>query len=102
MAKTIRIERLLRCDDHSAPIGLPAKGAGIILRNSDLRFSALVDERFSERAFRRPSSLLIVIDRVRNRLEREYMILCRNGFRPFCQRIISSAARLLRSRAWCR
>ncbi len=101
MAKTIKIERLLRCDDRGAPTGLPAKGAGIILRNSDLRFSALADERFCERAFPRPSSLLVVIDRFRNRLEREYMILCRKGFRLFCQRIISSAGRLIRSRAWC-
>ncbi len=97
MAKIIKIERLTRCESDTAPTTSPTKGAGIVVRSSELRSSAPIEHLPAGYEIRLG---LAVADRVRDRLARERRLLRRKGIFSVYGRVVSSLPRTMRPRAW--
>ncbi len=98
MTRIIKIERLMRCEGASASMPSPTKGAGIALRNSELRTAAPIEHYLPAGYGIRYG--LAVIDVVRTRLERERRLVCRKGIFSMFRGVVTRLPRTWRSRAW--
>lgn len=97
MAKVIRIARLDFCQDGAQLASAEAKGAGWVVRTSELRISAPTDQ------VRKPRNdggagywIAAVATSARAWVEREYRILRRKAVRSGWKRSIDAAAQALR------
>lgn len=98
MAKIIRVERLVFCGgDEKSTL---TKGAGWVVRTSDLRVCDVAgqDGRYSAKRDRGLS--LQILSSVRKRIDRKYRILRRKGVASIWQRMVASLSRSLRPQVW--
>lgn len=97
MARIVRIDRLEFCKDEAELASAQAKGAGWVVRSSELRISApaiKVRQACYERA---PGHWIATITAItRGWAEREYRILRRKGVRLRLRRGIDALAQSLR------
>ncbi len=98
MTRIIKIERLMRCEGAPASLPSATKGAGIVMRSSELRTAALIEHHLPAGYGIR--SGLAVFDVVRARLERERRLVCRKGILSVFRGVTTRLPRTLRSRAW--
>lgn len=99
MTKIIRIERLIFCcgDERSTL----RKGAGWVVRTSDLRISDTADQisHLSRRGHR--DVTLTIFPGLRTLIEREYRMLRRKGVVSAYQRVVAALSQSFRSRLGC-
>lgn len=86
MAKITRIDRLMFCENE--PAAPHAKGAGWVVRTSDLRISALAPQFLPTGSEGEPGFLQAVLSTVRTPIEREYRILRRKGIVSTLRRVV--------------
>lgn len=98
MTRIIKIERLMRCEGASASMPSPTKGAGIALRNSELRAAAPIEHYLPAGCGIR--SGLALVDVVRTRLGRERRLVRRKGILSVFRGVVTRLPRTWRLRAW--
>ncbi|KRB57068.1 hypothetical protein ASE04_28630 [Rhizobium sp. Root708] len=97
----MNIDRLMFCELDAQSATLPVKGAGWVVRTSDLRISASAGQAKQASDDNDSGVWQAVPTGLRVRIEHEYRILRRKGISSLFRRGVACLPRSLRRKAWC-